>query len=393
MTTALTDKPIMTVVKWNRKQIDLIKRTVAKGASDDELALFFYICKRSGLDPLLKQIYAYQNWDSELAGYKMVVVTSIDGVRLAGHRTQRVAGVPAASSEVDPNESWHPAEARAIVRMYSPSGTGEIIEFEGKARWKEFARKKGTGEYMRQWSENGMPFHMLEKCAEMQAWRKAAPQETAGLLIREEIAIDIDYDTVDAGADKPTDEQKSLAEGKMLEGKLLEYAAPSTTTDRGGKARNRPGHVLIESGGKNWKLTFFHRPACFADDAAAAAAKGKTVQFDYETKGEYVNLKHLAVKPNGVEPAGMESSASNQTAAQPETPSSAPVGAPTDEEMAENEYKEMLAEVTDPLKVQAICDDAIAKDKRLGTGAKFRLRALAAVRKKDFEAPATGKLL
>ena len=74
----------------NREQIDLIKATVARGATDDELKLFLYTANRTQLDPLTKQIHFIKRrvWNANKGGYDEVgaIQTGIDGYRVVASR-------------------------------------------------------------------------------------------------------------------------------------------------------------------------------------------------------------------------------------------------------------------------------------------------------------------
>lgn len=158
------------------EQVDLIKRTIAVGASDNELKLFLYQCERTGLDPLAKQIYSIRR------GNKMVTQIGVDGARLIAQRTGRYAGQDGPYWCGDDGvwrDVWlsdaNPRAAKVSVYLMGVErGT------PGVAHWREYAQASGD-----MWKR--MPALMLAKCAEMLALRKAFPMELSGLYTQEEM--------------------------------------------------------------------------------------------------------------------------------------------------------------------------------------------------------------
>ena len=170
MTTALatTATEVTEAGHFSSDQVDLIKRTIAKGATNDELQLFINQCQRTGLDPFNRQIYFVKY------GGNMSIITGIDGYRLQADRTGKYAG------NDDPVfEERDGKIIKASVTVYKIV-KGVRCAFTATARWEEYASDKNP-----QWKK--MPYTMLGKCAEALALRKAFPAELSGLYTKEEM--------------------------------------------------------------------------------------------------------------------------------------------------------------------------------------------------------------
>lgn len=170
----------VTMLELGREKIELIKLTVAKGATDLELDLFLHACKRTGLDPLMKQIYAIKRWNNQERRETMSIQTGIDGYRLIADRTGLYAGSnePVYTGE----EDVYPL--KAMVTVYKLVG-GAPRAFSASARWEEHCQFTKDGAPTAMWKK--MPYLMLAKCAEALALRKAFPAELSGVYTHEEM--------------------------------------------------------------------------------------------------------------------------------------------------------------------------------------------------------------
>lgn len=166
----------------SREKIALLKRTIAKGSSDDELSLFIHICRRTGLDPFAKQIYLVPRWDGKAQCEIRVAQTGIDGYRSVAERTGNFAGSDEPTYVYEPDDNKEERPKSASVTVYRIV-QGVKVSTTRRARWSEFFPKQEKNQFM--WKS--LPHIMLAKCAEAQALRAAFPQVLGGLYVTEEM--------------------------------------------------------------------------------------------------------------------------------------------------------------------------------------------------------------
>jgi phage recombination protein Bet len=178
-------------IKYIDENLSLIQNQ--NQLSDVDLKNFAIQCKRTGLDPITRQIYAIPN------NGKMTIMASIDGLRLIADRSGLYEG------QAQPQwcgqdgvwvDVWLKKEAPAACKIgvhkknfkEALFGIAIFDEYAGKHQWDDNRNtppkhKKGDLTFM--WAK--MPALMIAKVAEALALRKAFPNEMSGIYSTEEM--------------------------------------------------------------------------------------------------------------------------------------------------------------------------------------------------------------
>ena len=225
-------------------QLDLVRTTVARGATNEELKLYLYDCQRQGIHPLDKLLHFTKR------GGKYTPIVSIDLMRLRAADTNEYVGNDAYTFTGTPGQRGFTASAK-VWRFVQ----GQRVPFERSARWEEYCPPAGQDHMWRK-----MPHVMLGKCAEAQALRAGFPRQLHGLYASEEL------DQADAPASKPAAGPRLVT--KTQQAHLFKAARAHGWTDEQLKAH-------FEACG--WASSA-DIPADVYDELLAALEKGRTIE-------------------------------------------------------------------------------------------------------------------
>lgn len=233
--------------KLTRSQVNLMKRTVAKGASDDELKLFLQVCRGANLNPFLKQVFLVPRWDSKEGREIRAIQVSIDGLRSIAEESGQYAGnedpVFADEEEIKykdrkDKEYSFVAPKKATVTVKKLIG-GRLCDFTATARWDEYYPSQKLGF---QWHQR--PYLMLGKCAEALALRKAFPKLMSGMYAQEEMDKTIEGESEEVKTVKAFDKLLKVIKNSSIE-ELQEYQEKMEKSDKYTTAQKKKFNQVI----------------------------------------------------------------------------------------------------------------------------------------------------
>ena len=175
----------------NESEVAIVKNSIAKGASDQELQFCLTVARRYRLDPFKQQIWFVKRWDSQadnghggVGGHVWTPQVGINGLLFAAARDHKAEFGSISLPEFGPmltisGQGKMQAPEWARVQVWKRGASEPTI---AQAWWDEYAPADlSKAPFWRK-----MPRRMIAKCATALAIREAYP-DLGGLYIPEEM--------------------------------------------------------------------------------------------------------------------------------------------------------------------------------------------------------------
>ncbi|WP_224373063.1 phage recombination protein Bet [Hyalangium versicolor] len=190
---------------WSRERVELIRRTICpKGIGEDEFTLFIEQCKRSGLDPLLKEAFCVGRRQNTGSRERPTWTTRYEfqpseaGMLARAERFPDFKGIQASAVYAEDEIIVDQGKGEVVHRFNPAKRKGALV-----GAWARVVREDKLpvvvwldfSGYVQQtplWAK--IPTTMIEKCARVAALRKAYPEAFGGLYVREEMPAE-EYET------------------------------------------------------------------------------------------------------------------------------------------------------------------------------------------------------
>lgn len=229
----------LAIEQYDDKMLGVIQATVAKGTTQDELALFLEFCQATELNPFKKEVYCIVR---EGRNRSVAYQIGIDGFRKMGHANgdiELMDGPYWCGPDGEWKELWTDVDNPPFAAKYGIQRKGMLAPVYGIARWASYAQHTGTGNDRRLtkfWSVSGD--NQIAKCAEAQAWRKLSTGAIGQAYIREEMQGEVGEWEDESGNRVTTGRLterlapgEAEADGNIVDGDTVEAKpAPDTAT-------------------------------------------------------------------------------------------------------------------------------------------------------------------
>jgi phage recombination protein Bet len=163
--------------QWDDNQRAALVHLGIADASPGDQQVFLHYCQRTQLDPFSKQIYMIKR------GGKWTMQTAIDGFRVIANRRPEYGGQTGpewCGEDGVWRDVWVDRKPPTAARV-GVIRTDWAQPIYMTAMFREF-NQGGP-----KWASDGMPAHMLAKCAEAGALRKAFPHDLGGIYTDDEL--------------------------------------------------------------------------------------------------------------------------------------------------------------------------------------------------------------